>query len=199
MEFDLVHDIQIAYRKVLNCMSRPGLIENIKNESDKLDIEICFNNQSLVLMLMLLDAQASFKIVSKKEHEIAAAVNQLTYAKNQSTEEADYIFIFKDADEKMLEEAVRAAKIGSLIDPHKSATVIIEAEQIFKAEEYRLKGPGIESTAYISIKTESDWVKERENKITEYPLGIDLIFVDKVANIVCLPRTTKVQKCGEEI
>lgn len=199
MKLDLVHDIQNSYRKVLNCMARPGKIENISIESEKADIEISFYKQTLVLMLMLLDAQVSFKIVSEKEHEITEFVKQLTYTKEQKPEEADYIFIFQDADEKIAAAAINKAKSGTLIDPHKSATIIIEAEQLTNDKGYVLKGPGIEAEAYLSINTKCSWYKERKNKISEYPLGIDFVFVDKASNIACLPRTTQVKKYGEEI
>lgn len=194
MKLDLVHDIQNSYRKVLNCMSRPGVIENIKEESEKTDIDIRFYKQTLVLMFMLLDAQVSYKIISKREKEISLLVNQLTYAKEQSADEADFIFVLEDADNEMMEEAMRAAKIGNLIDPHKSASIIFETQKIDNNRQYVLKGPGIKNESYLSIDVKVNWLIERQNKITEYPLGIDIIFVDRFSNIVCMPRTTQIQK-----
>lgn len=194
MKLDLVHDIQNSYRKVLNCMSRPGYIENIAVEGEKVDIDICFYRQTLVLIFMLLDAEVSYKIVSEREHEIATLINQLTYAREECVEEADYIFVLMDANNHLLEETFKAAKIGDLIDPHKSATIIVEVEEISNAKEYVLTGPGIEKKAYVGIKAKGNWFKEREGKIAEYPLGIDVIFIDKASNVMCLPRTTQVQK-----
>ncbi|MDP4090421.1 MAG: phosphonate C-P lyase system protein PhnH [Bacillota bacterium] len=192
MKLDLVHDIQKSYRKVLNCMSRPGLIENIQDCSEKIDMENAFYKATLVLMVMLLDAEVSFNIVSKKQKEITEFVNRLTYAKASGLEDADYIFIMSDAEPQAIEEAYRRAKPGDLIDPHKSATIIMEAGKISNDRELMLKGPGIQEASFVRVDSKGNWMEERRNKNTEYPLGIDLVFVDNHSNIICLPRTTQI-------
>ena len=65
MNLDLVHDTQKVYRKLLRCMSRPGVIENIKIQSEKIDFDISFYKSTLVNMYVLLDGEATFSIVSK--------------------------------------------------------------------------------------------------------------------------------------
>ena len=55
MELDLIHDIQSTYRKVLNSMARPGIIENIKDEADKVNVDIDCYKSTFLIMLMLLD------------------------------------------------------------------------------------------------------------------------------------------------
>lgn len=191
---NLVHDIQSSYRKVLNCMSRPGTIENIAEESEKVDGNVNFSKSILILMYMLLDAEVSLKVVSHEEESITQLFNQLTYAKEKSVEEADFIFVMRDADEAMQEEAIKAAKIGNLIDPHASATIIVEVEEISNNKELILAGPGIEKENYVQVDVKGNWIKERSKKNIEYPLGIDMILVDKNFNIICLPRTTQIKK-----
>ena len=83
MELDMVHDIQKTYRKVLNCMSRPGHMENIIEESEKVDINIDFLRPTLV---MLLDAEVSFNVISEKEAEVTSFISQLTYAEAKPSE-----------------------------------------------------------------------------------------------------------------
>lgn len=191
---DLVHDIQTSYRKVLNCMSRPGSIENLACQIEKVDIDVDFSRSTLIMMYMLLDAEVSFKIVSHEEEKISKLVNQLTYGKYTSLEEADFIFIMKDADEDMVEQAFKAAKIGDLIDPHKSATIVVEVEEISGNKELMLTGPGIKKENYMQVKIKGDWLGEREKKNIEYPLGIDMILLDEESNVMCLPRTTQIKK-----
>ena len=191
---DLVHDIQTSYRKVLNCMSRPGSIENLACQIEKVDIDVDFSRSTLIMMYMLLDAEVSFKIVSHEEEKISKLVNQLTYGKYTSLEEADFIFIMKDADEDMVEQTFKAAKIGDLIDPHKSATIVVEAEEISGNKELMLTGPGIKKENYMQVKIKGDWLGEREKKNIEYPLGIDMILLDEESNVMCLPRTTQIKK-----
>ena len=192
MKLDLVHDTQAAYRKLLKCMSRPGVIESIEKQSEKIDFDISFYKGTLVSMFVLLDGEVTFNIFSKNKKEITNFVNQLTYAKAVALEEADFIFVLNDAEENSLGEAFNRAKLGTLIDPHKSATIIVEVEKLSYEKKYILKGPGIENLSYASIITKGPFINERENKNIEYPLGVDTIFINREAQIMCLPRTTKI-------
>jgi len=192
MKFDLVHDLQHVYRKMLKSMSRPGLIENIGYESSRVN---GFNNiydGTVVIMQLLLDTETSFNIISNVEEEIISYISQLTYGKTTSTKEADFLFVLKDAFPCKIESAITDSKIGNLVDPHKSSTIVIEVESITRGKELILKGPGIEKENTISIKCDFDWISARESKNIEYPLGIDIIFIDKSSNIMCLPRTTQI-------
>ncbi len=192
MKIDMVHDIQTAYRKLLICMSRPGSIESIEEESEKLHIDIKFFNSTLVLMFMLLDSEVSFKIVSQDKDEISKFVRQLTYSKSKNIEEADFIFILENADKDMLEEVLTDAKAGNLINPHESATVIVETNRISDEKKFILKGPGIKDESHIDLQLDETWLEKLYKNNIEFPMGIDIIFTDKNSNITCLPRTTKV-------
>lgn len=194
MKLDLIHDMQQVYRKVLNAMARPGVIEDISEASQKIDLAWGIYKGTLALMYMLLDTEVSYKMISKEEKAITQLVNQLTYAKATTTEDADYIFILEDASKDQIEEALAKAKIGSLIDPHISATVLMESPAIANEKKLLLKGPGIEKEHYLEVQIKGDWVDWRENKNKEYPLGIDMIFVDSKSHIACLPRTTQILK-----
>ena len=190
---DLVHDIQSVYRKVLNSMARPGVIE-ILEEQKKIDIEVSCNKGTFLVMLMLLDGEVSFNIVSEKSEEITSLISQMTYSKQKNLEEADYIFVLEDASEKSLAEVYKLAKIGTLVDPHKSATIIAEVDYINNDDDLELSGPGIKDKKSLSISGNNKWIKERELKNKEYPLGVDAIYIDKEYKVVSLPRTTKIKR-----
>lgn len=96
---DLVHDIQSVYRKVLNSMARPGKIE-VLEEQEKVDMEINFNRGTFLIMLMLLDGEVSFNVVSEKSEEVSNLISEITYSKEKPLEEADYVFVLEDAVEK---------------------------------------------------------------------------------------------------
>ena len=194
MGLDTVHDIQIAYRKVIDCMSRPGHIGNIYEEADRVDLDIDFYNSTLVLMLMLLDAEVNFKVFSKNEERITKFVSQLTYAKPQTVEKASFVFVLRDAEEIDIKEAFEKAYEGDLIDPHRSATIIVEADGITNDRDLILSGPGIKDRNYIAIDLPSCWIDKRRLKNIEYPLGVDTIIVDKNSKLICLPRTTQISK-----
>ncbi|MDR3599247.1 MAG: phosphonate C-P lyase system protein PhnH [Desulfosporosinus sp.] len=194
MKLDLVHDIQSAYRQTLDSMSRPGLINNISTQADKVTMEISCYNSTLVLVLMLIDTEVKFKVCSEREAEVAKLINQLTYAKATEVESADYILVLNDVKEDDLETAFRMAYSGDLLDPHKAATIIIEVDAVSNDRNLTLTGPGIEKECYINVKAIDRWVDLRAEKNSEYPLGIDLIFTDRANNILCLPRTTQIAK-----
>jgi alpha-D-ribose 1-methylphosphonate 5-triphosphate synthase subunit PhnH len=192
MKLDFIHDIQSAYRKVVDSMSKPGFITNLKDEADKVDLEAgCFSS-TLVLAMMLLDTEVTFKVISNREEEITRWMNQLTYSKTDEVEKADFVFVLQDVSQSMFEQTFKQAKIGSLLDPHESATVIIETDEIRNGNQYVLTGPGIEGENYAEISIKGNWVEIREQKNAEYPMGVDLIFVDKSHNLLCLPRTTQI-------
>ena len=194
MKFNLVHDIQSSYRKILNCMARPGIIENIKEESEKIDIDVKFYKSTMVLMLMLLDGEVSYKIITDKKEEVTNVTSQMTSANSAQTQDADFIFILSDASPEKIEGVFRDAKVGDLLNPHKSATIIFETEGLSKEQDLALIGPGIENINYVKIQTNTGWIKERYKVNVEYPIGIDIIFTDSSSNIMCFPRTTQVSK-----
>ncbi|NLK94239.1 MAG: phosphonate C-P lyase system protein PhnH [Clostridiales bacterium] len=191
MNIDLVHDIQGVYRKVLNAMARPGCIENVKNEEEKVDLNIRSYKNTVLVMLMLLDAEVSFNVVSDNSIDVISTISQITYAKIKPIEEADYVFVLSDSIDK-LKEAYEKVKEGTLIDPNLSATIIAEVLKISDEKELELSGPGIKEKNYIKISGNYGWVKARENKNKEYPLGVDSIFLDSDGQVICIPRTTKI-------
>lgn len=194
MKLDLVHDVQKAYRKLIHSMSRPGTITRFGEESCKFGIKAPCYDATVLLALTLLDTEVTFKVCSKREAEIVKLFNQLTYAKQTRAEEADYLFILHDAHPSDFDYAMRAAKTGDLVDPHASATLIVEAAEITADWELVLTGPGIEKENGLRIVAGGSWLDIRAAKNGEYPMGIDMIFVDREQRAACLPRTTQVRK-----
>ena len=197
MKLDLVNDIQGGYRKVLNAMARPGIIESLEDEAKKVDMKTYSYRSTFLMMLMLLDGEVSFNVVSKNEMYITSLVSQITYAKLKSLEEADYIFVMNDSVDDKLDEVYKRAKIGDLVDPNKSATIIAEFEEIEEGNDLELRGPGVKEVNRVNISGNREWIKSREGKNEEYPLGIDAIYVGKNENVLCLPRTTQIKEKEE--
>ncbi len=194
MSLDLVHDVQAAYRQTVDSMARPGLIRNIHTQAEKVELRIgCFDS-TLILILLFFDTEVKFKVCSKREDEIAKMINQLTYAKAEELESADFILVLHDAQPEDLEKALRTAYPGDLLNPHKAATIIVEVDSVSNDRDLILTGPGIEHESQIKVHTPNRWVDIRSEKNSEYPMGIDLIFIDRYDNILGLPRTTQIAK-----
>lgn len=194
MNFDAVHDIQRAYRKVVDSMSRPGLFSDLTEEADKADAEWSGLPATWVLALMLLDTEVTFSIYSQREHELTRFLNQLTFAARTEPEKADYIFVLHDANEGDLLKALQDAKVGTLQDPHASATVVVESGELSGDFELSLKGPGIEDESFVRIPLVPGWLEARAEKNVEYPLGLDMLVVDENNKLLCLPRTTQIEE-----
>jgi alpha-D-ribose 1-methylphosphonate 5-triphosphate synthase subunit PhnH len=43
----------------------------------------------------------------------------------------------------------------------------------------------------------NDWLKIRNFKNKEFPLGIDMIFIDREDNLMSIPRTTEMKGCNK--
>ena len=195
MKLNMVHDIQSVYRKVLNAMARPGLIENLQKEAEKADIDINCYKSIFLIMMMLLDREVSFNIVSEKAIDVSSLISQMTYAKVKPLEEADYIFVLEDSCNEYLDMVIKKAKIGDLVDPNKSATIIAEFKCLDNGvNTLKFKGPGVRNLREVKISGETKWIKERSIKNQEYPLGVDLIYVDEKNNVMCIPRTTSINE-----
>jgi alpha-D-ribose 1-methylphosphonate 5-triphosphate synthase subunit PhnH len=194
MMLDMVHDIQTAYRKLIDSMSKPGTISDLAEEAGKLEQLEGYLPATYIAARMLLDTEVTFKVVSKREKEMALALSQSTYAKEVELEEADFIFILSDAEPSDFIGALQTAKIGELQDPHSSATIIIETAGLSGGTKLLLSGPGIQTTDKAEIQVTWEWIAIRAERNIEFPLGLDLIFTDSSHRMLALPRTTQVMK-----
>ncbi|MEC1523816.1 phosphonate C-P lyase system protein PhnH [Neobacillus niacini] len=196
MKLDIVHDLQSVYRKMVDSTSRPGLISDLKKEAALIEAE---DNKGCTPSLLLLaqtlfDQEVSFKVFSTQADTVTQTINQLTYAKPTETKNADYLLILQDAKKGSLEEAIINAKAGTLKNPHTSATIIVEVDSVTSGEALLLKGPGIHTTELIFLDLNENWLESRQEKNKEYPLGIDLIFIDQHHQLLSLPRTTQITR-----
>ncbi|WP_199617694.1 phosphonate C-P lyase system protein PhnH [Paenibacillus alkalitolerans] len=194
MQLDMVHDTQMAYRKLVDSMSRPGTVSRLGEQANNIGMDTCCFGATVLLAMVLLDTEVTFKIVSQREEETARLFNRLTYAREAEAAHADYIFVLRDAKPEQLEQALRAAKTGDLVNPHMSATFIVEAETITNDDDLVLTGPGIKEANGLLVVRDGSWLELRNAKNGEFPMGIDMIFVDRDSQAVCLPRTTQIRK-----
>lgn len=197
MAIDYVHDTQQVFRKLLNSMSRPGTIID-------LDVQSCVEgnlpcSQAMWLsILTLLDSEVTFHLIPSDNAEMMERVTAYTLAKPASAEEADFIIVLHASEEAEVIKAMGQCKIGSLPDPQISATWLIETEYLSEGTETLLIGPGIESEAMLNTGISSVILEARNERVKEYPLGVDLIFTDIRGKAAAIPRTTaiKVMEAG---
>ncbi|MDF1996130.1 phosphonate C-P lyase system protein PhnH [Peribacillus frigoritolerans] len=199
MNLDIVHDIQTVYRKLVTATSRPGTLVVLDREARTLDVQMECLSSTILLARTVLDPEVSFKVISKAEEAVSKMINQLTYSKPVDLPEADFIFILHDASEEQMKEALNKAKVGNLLNPHESAMIILEVPDVTKGDSMILSGPGIQDESFLSLPNVSAWLAARNEKNMEFPLGIDMYFVDQHDRLIALPRTTQIRENGGEI
>lgn len=195
MAIDLVHDIQKGFRTILHCMSRPGTIKSMEGLTGELSASSEGLPATFITALTLLDREASFALVGEQTNKLGEQIAAYTMSVQEKLSAADYVFITKQATKEQVINVFQEVKTGTLPNPQQSATIILETA--FSDEgELILEGPGIKTTAELSIADSKEWLEERRKANKEYPLGVDMILVDERSNVVCIPRTTVIKMCG---
>lgn len=192
MAIDQIHDLQQVYRKLLHSMSRPGAISVLEKEAKRLDYELPCKKSTMLCAMTVLDAEVTFHILPENDQGLIERISEYTSAKYASIEEADFVIILESDTEEAVLQAMQQCKIGNLIDPQLSSTWIIESNRLAEEGCLVLSGPGIESQARLHAGMPVTFWEARSSRIKEYPMGVDLIFVDDDSQMVCIPRTTRV-------
>jgi len=183
--FDLVFDSQKVFRLVLEAISNPLKVVNIKPYSEKLYSEF---PEFLVMALTLLDNEVNFHVCFN--NDLSQEISSLTSSKSVGIQYADFVFV--TACDK-LKDIVDKLKCGTIENPHKSATLIIaDNNDGFITKTFY--GPGIDGkiNLEVSIILENA-VKLRDAQNYEYAQGIDLLFISKDNNLVFIPRLVKME------
>ncbi|WP_194287309.1 phosphonate C-P lyase system protein PhnH [Gracilibacillus oryzae] len=197
MRIDTVHDMQQVYRTLLQSMARPGSVASLQPITSKMDdAKGCYKTTWLIAMT-LLDAEVTFHILGDPQGEVTSKISAYTFAQFTSIEKADYIFVLEDTSETEIIHDLSQCKIGDLRDPQLSATWIIENKLNQNPDQWSLTGPGIKGETKLPLLLTEEFLQARKGRTNEHPLGIDLIFTTKNAEIVCLPRTTSIHRKGE--
>ena len=91
--FDYVHDTQIIFRKLVDCMSRPGTIGFLQNQVAKLQQIPVFYRPLAGIAFTLVDREVSFHVVGEPSKELEDLIQSYTLAQVKDVDQADYIFI----------------------------------------------------------------------------------------------------------
>jgi len=170
---------------MLEALSNPGTPQELGRYADKLygDRPAC-----LAVATTLLDNEVSFHVSASSE--LAEEIHALTLAEEACAASADFVFV---CDPDQLEQAIETAKCGTLSDPHKSATLIIENEGAPVCR-LLLSGPGIDDQKELwATERFRDAIALRDAQRYEYPQGIDLFFLSRPGELVAVPRLTRME------
>ncbi|NRG45021.1 phosphonate C-P lyase system protein PhnH [Bacillus sp. CRN 9] len=191
MAIDIVHDTQFVFRKILDSMARPGTVANVTGVASRIDTQLnCFHS-TFLCALTLLDSEVTFHVLPTGNSNLIDKISQYTLSKHVSVSEADFIIASKECSEQEAADAIRQAKQGTLIDPNRSSTIILEVESLTEKEGTVLTGPGIKTKSHFPFAFSKEMFIAREEKNKEFPMGIDLIITDSSGRLACIPRTAE--------
>lgn len=181
------HMRQQTFRHILDAMSFPGKV--IEMENSTLNIAGLFPVTSLVCDC-LLDQEVCFSVLG--ENNLLSSIHAYTGSGAVELKKADFIIVQLNGLRRLGE--LIDAKVGTLINPHNAATVICEIESLVEGIQYTISGPGVKGRKEINATIPEEFIKVRNSLNQEYPLGIDVIFVDSNNRLCTFPRTTQVVK-----
>ncbi len=192
----------LAFRVLLDAIARPGSIGRLPNNvlSDRLPSigGGPVSRPILAVMLSLLDQQTGFCIAAggawpAADDELMHWIALRSGARATPAAVADYVLLHDISSLPLLADLKR----GSLSYPEQSASAFCLVEGFDGPPIWELRGPGIADRTAVSVRgmTAAGHAAIIDRR-GEYPLGIDLYFIDPVGNCLALPRSTTISPLG---
>ena len=172
-------DAAFAFRAAMNAMARPGRIERIAGATPPAPLSVAAGS----LLLTLCDPETPLYLAG--DYDCAPVRDWVTFHCGAPFAGPGRAMFAVGAWGDLA--PLDAYGIGTAEYPDRSASLIVECEAI-TTDGPRLTGPGIESSASLSLPE----VAAFQANATLFPLGLDFWFTagDQIA---ALPRTTKVE------
>lgn len=213
LERDAVADerafyLQAAFRALLDAMARPGEVTSLPAapaSAQDAAARSGLTPETVILSDVLLDAATSFAVAGEDAEATARALARRTRASILPVEEAAFLIIGREVRGESAAEVVRAAQAGTLEEPHRGATLIVECGTLVGVDRngaftgsaagscqsvaWELSGPGVDGEARMA-SDRSDVVAARNDRADEFPCGIDLVLVDGAGHVCCVPRSS---------
>lgn len=191
INYNEVFDSQRHFRAILDCMARPGKINNIADVD--LNVPNQINKASALIGFTLLSSESKFFVVENNE-AINGYLTANTLAHPSDINFADFVFLNGNINENELE----LIKTGQLEYPEDSATVVVDLDQVSDQNmpdsiPIVISGPGVVDLKTLFIKgTSKKILLDLIGLNEEFPLGVDIILTDREGHILCIPRTSHV-------
>lgn len=194
--FDAVHDLQAVFRGLLDAFSFPGKVVSLAPQARRLSsLATGVTNPSLAAAaLTLIDAESPYFVAG--EDPLAQFLLEWSSARPGALADAAYVLL-PNFDDGQLADLIERGRVGTLLDPHLGATLLVGVDNFDVGQVLKLRGPGIESAVTVTVPSGTRWFQARNVKVSEFPLGIDLVFFDREHRVVALPRTTRATRMAE--
>jgi len=90
-------------------------------------------------------------------------------------------------------QLVETAERGKEIQPELGATIFLQIDEHTPWTQATLSGPGVHITCDTKVPFSLETIAARARACAAYPLGIDIVAVDRDATVVAFPRTTRIE------
>jgi alpha-D-ribose 1-methylphosphonate 5-triphosphate synthase subunit PhnH len=177
------------YRQILKAMSHPGRIHRLPTGG-------FWPSGLLAIADTLFDHEISFAVVGEAASQrVADKIAASTMACRAASDEADYLIVLGPNSNG----AVRGAKRGQPEHPDQSATLIYGIQNVGSShtDGVTLTGPGIPGSISPQMGgLDVSELAEIRAVNSEYPLGVDCIFINETDHVLCIPRSVKITITG---
>jgi len=163
------------FRAIMSALSMPGVIKKISP---------LYNSGFLALSSVLLYNEVTYFYSGDKNLSL---VSDICNSKKQTAEMADYIFC-----DQINNNLLSVAKRGTFINPEFSATLIFACKD-FNQTLALLSGPGIDGEKTVSLPCDIEFISTLQEKNSNYPLGVEIFFLNQKNELLALSRTTKIE------
>ena len=129
----------------------------------------------------------------EKNPRLSSELHNLTLCREADLDQADYVFLSSEMNYGSMEQILKNVKHGTYADPQESATIFLLCSETEGEEEMTLRGPGVDGERKMRVYPYIRKVIRLRNDLEiEYPLGVDLVFVDGGGNMIGIPRLVKI-------
>ncbi len=184
-QFDRVFDCQKIFKALMNAAARPGQVFSLLETERNYSAE---DYLSAIAMTLVDNRKTFFAEESKALEE---SILEQSYGVLSAVEEADYIFVpeAEKTSPKRRAALIGGAKIGTLPQPHLSATLFLMVPSFTGGPETVFAGPGIDGEITVRLPEQAlGWIAERQARGCEFPCGMDLFFVSHSGEVMGMPR-----------
>lgn len=182
---------QMIFRTLVEGMSHPGRACQMPAVNEGAP----WSNGLLAIVHTLFDHEIGFAVIEPaSQDQIYADVYKATKASVVDLPEADYVIVEGSKSGGGIESARR----GEPAFPDKGATIIYRLDSTHSGsdapgDKIILTGPGINGRKTPQMSgLDRDEISLIREINSEYPLGVDCIFLNSQNQIMCLPRSTRI-------
>lgn len=184
---DLALDSQGVFRRVLSAISKPGEIHPAKTDVESPE---GLHPAAAAVLLALLDQDTRLWLSPAFDSGVAGAYLRFhtgcILTDNPLT--ADFV-LARPGDLPRLSDL----SLGSEEYPERSATVVLQVDELSNDDGWRLSGPGIDGQAMLNVAgLDASFLPAWRESQLHFPRGVDLIFTS-ADRLAAMPRTTRAE------